>query len=189
MALHQWLEDAFPRQTELQLLTGHIVRAISDHGHGGSVWVLSSEEDRPPNIRIKYPTPGVLSMVLLQHIPEQDKRRKWAQMLGQLSAVDGPVLIDRGARVLGFGAFIDLESNFEVIRQSSFGRTATINAEEVGGGRHRAGVNFCRTTAPSLAVVVSEDGGVTLIRRPLGGETPQLFSMSVLGFEDNPHPF
>jgi hypothetical protein len=110
-------------------------------------------------------------------------RRAFARAVGRLSAIDGAVLLTAGAQLLGFGAFVDLDPNLQVVRYDSLGWREVVSAAETGGGRQRSAVSFCAQHVPSLALVLSEDRGLSLVRHRVGEDLPEIVRISPLGIE------
>jgi hypothetical protein len=86
------------------------------------------------------------------------------------SAVDGCVVLSRDLRLLGFGAEIltkdaDLPGDrrllFDVDSQDNLSLERAL--EKVGGTRHRSAMRLCMKIAGALAVVVSQDGDLTVL--------------------------
>jgi hypothetical protein len=89
-------------------------------------------------------------------------------MLVRLTAVDGAVLMTRKFEVLGFGAVIQLPQAAEYKINRCENRDATEAREipiESYGTRHRSAFEFCYRCNPSVAIVVSQDGGVKMVTR------------------------
>jgi len=89
--------------------------------------------------------------------------------LARFTAVDGAVLMTRKFELLGFGAVVKLPQSdpYHVLRYKD--RRATqpqaINIEDYGT-RHRSAFEFCyRGGEDAVAIVVSQDGGVKIVRR------------------------
>lgn len=154
----------------------HTIRAIANGGHGGAVWILR-EGHTLDGVQIGYP-------IRRSDPPSREKyeqRFKWLESVGHLAAVDGAVLIDSHLRVLGFGAFIDVpNSPKEVTCVLSAGGVEKRSSKELGGGRHRSAVEFCSRFAPAAAIVVSEDGRISIIGA-ITKDDPIWISLSKLG--------
>ena len=161
---------------------GRVVRAIEQQGHGGSLWVVKDRsvlsgvtignavrpDDRP----------------LLERFPTFAARLPWLVSIGRLAAVDGAVLIDSKVQVLGFAAFVQLSEPGLVVRRFADGRSETVSETDLGGGRHRAAVAFCRRCAPAAAVVVSQDGRVMAIAASGRESLPWCAELGAFGLTD-----
>ncbi len=89
-------------------------------------------------------------------------------LLASLSSVDGAVVLNRGLRVIGFGAEITLGSPPTPDQMVRFGR----HPDPVGvpppkllldfGMRHRSAYNFCQAVPGSIAFVISQDAAITV---------------------------
>ena len=135
----------------------HTIQAVSRGGHGGAVWILR-EGQSLQGIQVGH------AMKRREPPARGDERRfKWLDSVGNLAAVDGAVLIDSSLRVLGFGCFIDVpEEPREVFCLTARNQTKKESSETLGGGRHRSGIEFCFRFAPAAAIVVSEDGRISV---------------------------
>jgi hypothetical protein len=135
------------------------IQAIADAGHGGAIWILRVGVEAD-GINIGY-------AVRTDERPLHERheiRSKWIGSVGNLAATDGAVLIDARVKVLGFGAFINVsEKPTKVTCYSHEGRSEQRESSKIGGGRHRSAVAFCSRFAPAAAIVVSEDGRISLI--------------------------
>ena len=91
-----------------------------------------------------------------------------AHLLAGLSAVDGAVVLTRRFEILGFGAEIsgELPPVEEVDRALDADARQTARESTAGvGTRHRSVYRLCQRVPEVLAVVVSQDGGVRLVKR------------------------
>jgi hypothetical protein len=159
------------------VLLGRAIRAIANSGHGGSIWILR-EGSSVDGIHIGYPVQPD-ERPLPQH---HEQRFKWLESLGYLAAGDGAVLVDSRVRILGFGAFIDVP---EAARQVSIaGGAENIESTKLGGGRHRSAIEFCVRFTPAAAIVVSEDGRISVVWAETQGG-PFYAPFSALGFSDS----
>lgn len=86
-----------------------------------------------------------------------------AQCLAYLSATDGCVIVDRTMRVLAFAAEILPGGADEDVVVTNHGpiATGTFDLRSVGT-RHRSSVRFCSNHPGAVAIVLSQDGDVTL---------------------------
>jgi hypothetical protein len=87
----------------------------------------------------------------------------------RFTAVDGAVLLTRKFELLGFGAVVKLSqtATYQVFRCKDRQGTKreAIKIEDYGT-RHRSAFEFCRGYGEnSVAIVVSQDGGVKIVRR------------------------
>ena len=158
---------------------GSTIRAIAGEGHGGAVWILREARDHR-GIQIAHPIHRDD-----RPLPKRfEQRSKWLESVGHLAAVDGAVLLDSHLRVLGFGAFIDIpDLPREVSFVSSSSKIEKRLSKELGGGRHRSAVEFCSRFAPAAAIVVSEDGRISVIWAA-AQDDPYWVALSILGFSD-----
>lgn len=89
-----------------------------------------------------------------------------AEAVAQLTTVDGAVFVDRDLKVISFGAKLvapNIEEqvtcwspveNVDVIKRA---------LDKIGGTRHQSAVRFVAKTRNALAIVVSQDGPVSII--------------------------
>ena len=137
---------------------GHTIRSIRKDGHGGAVWILRDGQGLD-GIQIGH-------AIEKSNAPPREKheqRFKWLGSVGHLAAVDGAVLIDSQLRVLGFGCFVDIpDLPTDVLCLTGTGEVEKRLSATLGGGRHRSAIEFCRRFAPAAAIVVSEDGRISL---------------------------
>lgn len=88
--------------------------------------------------------------------------------LARFTAVDGAVIMTRKFELLGFGAVVHFQqtANYNVLRSSDRRAESTQKIVIEGyGTRHRSAFDFCYQHSPSVAVVVSQDGGVKMVTR------------------------
>ena len=156
---------------------GHAIRSITKEGHGGAVWTMGEGRDLK-GIQIGHPIQRSSPPSREQY----QQRFKWLESVGNLAAVDGAVLIDSQLRVLGFGCFVDLpDSPREVSCLVGSSKIEKRQSKSLGGGRHRSAIEFCCRFAPAAAIVVSEDGRISLMWAA-PNEPPFWAPLSVLGF-------
>ena len=110
-----------------------------------------------------------LTSLQLQRNDTESGLRDALSALVRFTAVDGAVLMTRKFELLGFGAVVKLRQSdrYQVVRYKD--RRATqpqaINIEDYGT-RHRSAFEFCyRSGENAVAIVVSQDGGVKIVRR------------------------
>lgn len=94
-----------------------------------------------------------------------------ADLLADLMAVDGALLLTKRMEVLGFGVEIHapLMAANEVYRALDLEASAVqAEAADSGGTRHRAAYRLCLADPDSLVVVISQDGGVKFVHQHAG---------------------
>jgi hypothetical protein len=88
--------------------------------------------------------------------------------LARLTTVDGAVIMTRKFELLGFGAVVQFQHKavYKVMRceDPQAERSSEVMIENYGT-RHRSAFDFCYNNSPSVAVVVSQDGGIKMITR------------------------
>ncbi|HEX6764190.1 MAG TPA: hypothetical protein VF103_01905 [Polyangiaceae bacterium] len=91
---------------------------------------------------------------------------EWSRVVANLAAIDGAVVVDKRFGLLGFGAEVSAElPTPERVHRSldSEGRDADPDDVENVGTRHRAAYRFVGDHPDGLAIVVSQDGGVSFV--------------------------
>lgn len=89
-----------------------------------------------------------------------------SRVLSNLTAIDGALVLDKRFGILGFGAEVsaELPSPRQVFRAlDAEGHERQLEDIENVGTRHRAAYRFVNDHADGLAVVISQDGGVTFV--------------------------
>ncbi len=89
-----------------------------------------------------------------------------SRVLANLTAIDGALVLDKRFGVLGFGAEVsaELPTPERVFRALDVeGHDVQAEAVENVGTRHRAAYRFVNDHPDGLAVVVSQDGGVSFV--------------------------
>jgi hypothetical protein len=89
-----------------------------------------------------------------------------SRLIGNLTAVDGAVVLDKRLGLLGFGAEVsaELPSPARVWRaRDTEGRELEPYDSENVGTRHRAAFRFVNDHPQGVAIVVSHDGGVSFV--------------------------
>jgi hypothetical protein len=93
---------------------------------------------------------------------------QFADLLADLMAVDGALAIDKQFGLLGFGVEITAPAPAtpQVYRAlDPQGTHLQAEAADSGGTRHRAAYRLCQAEAGCQAIVVSQDGGIRLVRQ------------------------
>ncbi len=92
---------------------------------------------------------------------------EFAHLIAALAAIDGAVIMSKRHEVLGFGAVIsgDLDKVERVARALDLEgeRTVPVLSEEVGT-RHRSAYRLCHELHDAMAIVVSQDGAVRVVK-------------------------
>jgi hypothetical protein len=93
---------------------------------------------------------------------------EWSRVLANLAAIDGAVVIDKRFALIGFGAEVsaELPAPRRVFRALDLEAQARESEEvENVGTRHRAAYRFVNDHPDGLAVVISQDGGVSFVAK------------------------
>jgi hypothetical protein len=89
-----------------------------------------------------------------------------SRVLANLTAIDGALVLDKRFGILGFGAEVSAElPGPERVWRAVDAEGADRQSEDVEnvGTRHRAAYRFVSEHPRGLAVVISQDGGVTFV--------------------------
>ena len=93
---------------------------------------------------------------------------EWSRLVGNLAAIDGAVVLDKHFALVGFGAEVSTERSGpgHVHRALDVeGRRREKRDIEHVGTRHRAAYRFVHGHPHGLAIVISQDGGVTFVAK------------------------
>jgi hypothetical protein len=96
---------------------------------------------------------------------------QFADLLADLMAVDGALALDKQFGLLGFGVEIAAPApTTPLVYRALDAEAAQVQAEaaDSGGTRHRAAYRLCQAEAGCQAIVVSQDGGIRLVRQRAG---------------------
>jgi hypothetical protein len=94
-----------------------------------------------------------------------------SRLIANLTAIDGAVVLDKRFSLVGFGADVsaDLPQPVRVYRsKDTEGTKVVLDDIENVGTRHRAAYRFVNDHPTGIAVVVSQDGGVTFVANRAG---------------------
>ena len=97
-----------------------------------------------------------------------DAIRDLAKFIAGLTAVDGAVILTDRLRLLGFAAeVLTASKKIESVRSaiSELADTFTEVPISAFGTRHRSAFRFCSSLEPSVAFIMSQDGGVKAVRQ------------------------
>lgn len=96
---------------------------------------------------------------------------QFADLLADLMAVDGALALDQQFGLLGFGVEIAAPTPATAVVYHALDAAGTqlqAEAADSGGTRHRAAYRLCQAEAGCQAIVVSQDGGIRLVRQRAG---------------------
>lgn len=94
-----------------------------------------------------------------------------SRVIANLAAIDGALVLDKRFGIVGFGAEVsaELPSPEQVFRAlDAEGHERQAEGIENVGTRHRAAYRFVNDHPDGLAVVISQDGGVTFVANQAG---------------------
>ena len=184
-----------------------IAQAARSHGHGGVMLIVPDGEEwkrsvshpmrysgiipfeRARNCLTQY-LAGYDSLLrqqgdLVEHILSTENIETYQVLnqsldsIGQLTAVDGAMVVTYGLRVLAFGVKIrpiDAERRPGSVRLSEpieGARARTVSISELGNTRHQSAAQFVFDQRDATAFVISQDQRITLMAwdEDLGGIT------------------
>jgi hypothetical protein len=143
-----------------------IARHIVAHGRGGALLVLpdidgARLEERFDELRYRVSGPAAELLAQRPALAEDA-----LAFVGRLAAVDGAVLLASSLRVVAFGAFVKSPAPAPSIAlMDASGRPQA--ASSLKGARHKSALWFCQSWPAALALVVSQDGEISLyVRKP-----------------------
>ena len=92
----------------------------------------------------------------------EDYARDAARFIASLTAVDGAVVLTDKLRVIGFGAEVRVNSGTDTIHvaKDPEGTHVSLAAFTEHGTRHRSSFRFVESMEPSVAFILSQDGGI-----------------------------
>jgi hypothetical protein len=169
---------------DVRALWSHVLREAARLRHGGAFVVVPDPRRAP--VELKYPTEPLplgrelaemwLALARARHLfgsslaaealelARVRRHQLWstAASVGQLSAQDGCVLLDRRMTVHGFGGTIEAEAKASAARTYADSRTNAPREEEEllarFGHRHRSAFSLCKAVPNAIAFVISQDG-------------------------------
>jgi len=123
----------------------------------------------------RAPDPDLYRADLDPRLAELDEALfETSHLIAALASVDGAVVLTKRFEILGFGAEIagGLPNVTEVRRALDLeAETFATEVVDIVGTRHRSAYRFCAAVAGSLAIVVSQDGGVRFVTAHRGHVT------------------
>jgi hypothetical protein len=156
---------------------------MSIQGHGGTILLTSPDSDVPAGLLdVTYPfapPSSVLRDAVAQPITLDDRpaERHALDFVAQLSQVDGAVHLTSDLQIRGFGAKITSGNEpFPLSAEDIDGNNRReLSLSAIPGTRHRSAAFFCaQQPGQALAIVVSQDGDVSLFGRLPGGSVVRI---------------
>jgi hypothetical protein len=153
--------------------------------HGGTILITDPDGNPTPgSVEVSYAFKGA-SPILKDAVQERRARdehkdtegrvRNALDFVAQLTQVDGAVHMTSDLAIRGFGAKIAVVDSHRLrllseaanpTHDAKEGPTRELSLSEIPGMRHRSAALFCaQQTGQALAIVVSQDGDVTLVGR------------------------
>jgi CBS domain-containing protein len=183
LAMHQH-EGSYQARMIVTSILWDAAAMMKRNGHGGAFWIMPSAgtpfEGQVQRLTshgsLFEPVASALVRAGVGMVSFRDFRSATAEALIQdaesggishtllqLAATDGAVLLSLEPRLLGFGAFVHAPPP-DRIRLRREGRTESVSAQTLGGGRHRSAAAFCAGGSPGerAALVVSQDRIATM---------------------------
>ena len=108
------------------------------------------------------------SVLQWSHEQIEDSIEDINRFISSLSAIDGAVVITDKYRLLGYGAEVIVNSpslTHVHIAEDIEGIKLNKISIESYGTRHRSAFRFCSSYEDSLAIIISQDGGVKAVKR------------------------
>lgn len=177
------------------------VGMIRREAHGGAIWLLPPRAEFEGTARIVASTGTLFDVV--RAIEERSQRHArtpelmagvregaaenllrdveeeaMAKAIAHLTATDGAVLMTMEPKLIGYSSFTHA-SPPTTITDVRDGRQEERASTDLGGGRHRSAAAFCAGGQPGerAAIVVSQDGGVSLFMSIAGPIPPLLWHL------------
>jgi hypothetical protein len=180
--------DGSPQTGGFFNMLSRILRVAVEARHGGAFVILPSGCDpKTFQIDIKYPASDLdlgLDVVnfwiaCVEYLREEPKSQSLlrrctvlrtkmltdAEAVGNLSGVDGCVVLDRRLQLCGFGGVISVseeaaQQSVRAFRNVKSGEEWGYNQfmKEIGGTRHKSAARLCKVHPGVLVFVVSQDG-------------------------------
>ncbi|MEQ1773432.1 MAG: putative sensor domain DACNV-containing protein [Burkholderiales bacterium] len=129
---------------------------------------LEDAETRHSNLKkgIDRETPVSLLPMFEQSIQaHRDLLDALLSSIGELSAVDGAVVMDEELKVIGFGTKLQANTDcFQVLTLDALSKEiVNIPYMQLGGTRHQSAARFVYKNPEAMAFVASQDGRLTLL--------------------------
>lgn len=149
-----------------------IARGALDAGHGATIVVLPGATPRTDLIHYRFPIQSANLVAPTASVETFEAQRRF---LTSLCAVDGALILAANLELLGFAAVLptrpDVKDLGVVVVDPAAGlttRPAAVPLSTLGlGTRHRSAIDFCDSSPGAIAMVVSQDGELSLVTRPL----------------------
>jgi hypothetical protein len=151
-----------------------LTRVAVNAGHGATFLVVPAERElealSEPQISADDLSRGLICDALKNPVFES-----LPDLVGRLAFMDGAIVLDDGLNLIGSGAMIRSplrsapgEIEYVLIKPTEpSGYPAPRSIDDFpGGARHRSAIEFCYWNPESVAVVVSQDGVMSLMSRP-----------------------
>ncbi len=175
----------------IHVILSRMLRVAIDARHGGAFVIIPSNsfDSDPYNIDLKYPAQDLdlgQDMIAFWSACADAQRKKsideyrrairmWtfkkanmliaAEAVGNLSCVDGCVVLNRRLQLCGFGGVIKVSEDQALKSTIDFENYKTGEKweyksllEEIGGTRHQSAVRLCKAHRNMLVFIVSQDG-------------------------------
>lgn len=150
-----------------------LAQTIAERGHGGALFVLedpardlSLDRTAPlsaPFDELRYRVSGSAAEQLARAQDSATLSRA-CDSIASLAGVDGAVLLSRSLTVLAFGAFVRSPSDDTRIQLVDCeGQPQPMS--QLKGARHKAALWFCQRSPGALAIVLSQDGELSVYWR------------------------
>jgi hypothetical protein len=159
--LNDFLRIKYKLSDEAKGLRKHFVHFLNlRHKYGDMVWPPQFKEGEPEAAE------ATIRLTMSELLEAQRKLAETCMFAGNLSGVDGSLVIGTDLKIKGFGAEILLDKAtvtkvFEAREPPN--ETMEEMDSEVFGMRHRSAMRLCGSTTGLAVLVVSQDGEVSLV--------------------------
>ncbi len=133
----------------------------------------ASTIDRPARQAVEDPRARRLEKAEFPHENADLQLAVELEWLAQLTATDGMTVLDANLRLYGFGLFFSMAAQnvtVQVIDPYSAAASPVRDVASLGGARHQSAAVTCYLVPGATAIVASQDGTLTAMRRE--GEGP-----------------
>ncbi len=156
-----------------------ILWRAKDYNHGGSLFIVPSEEVCRDYLSIKYRMPGSFAFgsrddpSLYRSKAASKAASKavvtYADVLAKFTAVDGAVILNKNLDLIGFGAEsinADQEQKESPVYFIGYdGKERKSRRFNDQGMRHRVCYRFCSQVDGAVAIIISQDGSIECCTR------------------------
>ena len=134
------------------------------YGHGGHIFIVPSADSCSKLTSYKYKMYGEFPSANGSSKKREKDIYTYANLIAKLTMVDGGVVLTKNLELIGFGVetYVDLTDK-KRIDMCFLGHDNKENKSRHfndNGMRHRACYQFCNSVEGSVAIILSQDGGI-----------------------------